>query len=399
MNQILEMRAKRAKLWDSTKSFLETHRLNDGTITDEDNAIYEKMETDVMALGKEIERLERQAAIDLELGQPVNVPVTEKPAPARDQAKKGRASAEYNDAFWKAIRCKSVAHDVFNALQIGTDSEGGYLVPDEYQRTLIDALQEQNIFRQLAHVITTTSGERKIPVVASHGTASWIDEEGTYPESDDAFNQVSIGSFKLATMIKVSEELLNDSAFDVAVYIACEFARRIGAAEEEAFFTGNGSGKPLGVLAATGAAQTGVTTASATAITMDEVMDLFYSLRAPYRRNSVFIMNDSTVKALRKLKNGNGDYLWQPSVKAGEPDTLLNRPVYTSSFMPAIASAAKAIIFGDLGYYWVADRQGRSFKRLNELYAPTGQVGFLSSERVDGKLILPEAVKVLAMKA
>ena len=210
---------------------------------------------------------------------------------------------------------------------------------------------------------------------------------------------MSIGSYKLATMIKVSEELLNDSAFDVPAYIAREFARRIGAAEEEAFFTGNGTGKPLGILATTGGAQTGVTAASATAITMDEVMDLFFSLRAPYRRNSVFIMNDSTVKALRKLKNGNGDYLWQPSVRAGQPDTLLNRPVYTSTFMPAIAAGAKSILFGDLGYYWVADRQGRSFKRLNELFAATGQVGFLSSERVDGKLILPEAVKVLAQKA
>ena len=236
-------------------------------------------------------------------------------------------------------------------------------------------------------------------MVASHGTAAWIDEEGSYPESDDAFGQVSIGSYKLATMIKVSEELLNDSAFDVPAYIAREFARRIGAAEEEAFFTGNGTGKPLGILAVTGGAQTGVTAASATAITMDEVMDLYYSLRAPYRRNSVFIMNDSTVKALRKLKNGNGDYLWQPSVRAGQPDTLLNRPVYTSTFMPAIAAGAKSILFGDLGYYWVADRQGRSFKRLNELFAATGQVGFLSSERVDGKLILPEAVKVLAQKA
>ena len=306
-------------------------------------------------------------------------------------------SDEYKNAFWHAMRDKSVPHEVYNVLKIGEDDHGGYLVPDEYERQLIDALQEQNIFRQLAHVITTTSGERKIPVVASHGTAAWIDEEGSYPESDDAFGQVSIGSYKLATMIKVSEELLNDSAFDVPAYIAREFARRIGAAEEEAFFTGNGTGKPLGILAATGGAQTGVTAASATAITMDEVMDLFYSLRAPYRRNSVFIMNDSTVKALRKLKNGSGDYLWQPSVRAGQPDTLLNRPVYTSTFMPAIAAGAKSILFGDLGYYWVADRQGRSFKRLNELFAATGQVGFLSSERVDGKLILPEAVKCLQM--
>ncbi|MBQ9401256.1 MAG: phage major capsid protein, partial [Clostridia bacterium] len=178
------------------------------------------------------------------------------------------------------------------------------------------------------------------------------------------------------------------------------FARRIGAAEEEAFFTGNGTGKPLGILAnqvegKDVGAQVGVTAAAADKITMDEVIDLFYSLRAPYRRNAVFIMNDSTVKALRKLKDGQGQYLWQPSVTAGTPDTILNRPVYTSGFMPTIATGNKTILFGDMGYYWVADREGRSFKRLNELYAPTGQVGFLASQRVDGKLILPEAVKVL----
>ena len=110
-------------------------------------------------------------------------------------------------------------------------------------------------------------------------------------------------------------------------------------------------------------------------------------------------MNDATVKSLRKIKNGQGDYLWQASLTAGTPDTLLGRPVYTSSYMPTIEAGAKTVAFGDFGYYWVADREGRSFKRLNELYAATGQVGFLASERVDGKLILPEAVKVLAQKA
>lgn len=179
-------------------------------------------------------------------------------------------------------------------------------------------------------------------------------------------------------------------------YIANEFARRIGAAEEEVFFIGNGAGRPLGILAETGGAQVGVTGAKTDAVTFDEVMDLFYSLRSPYRRNAVFIMNDATVKALRKLKTtGGGDYIWQSSVTAGTPDTILNRPVYTSGFMPTLATGNKTILFGDLGYYWVADREGRSFKHLNELYAPTDQVGFLASQRVDGKLILPEAVKVL----
>ncbi len=399
MNQILTLREKRAKAWDAAKAFLDTKRGSDGMLSAEDAATYDKMEADVVNLGKEIERLERQAVLDGEFGRPTAAPLTGKPDAPTGKAKAGRATDEYNAAFWRVMRDKSVPHEVHNALQVGTDSEGGYLVPDEFQRTLIEALQEQNIFRQLAKVITTASGDRKIPVVASKGSASWIDEEAAYPESDDAFGQVSIGAYKLATMIKVSEELLDDSVFDMPSYIAREFARRIGAAEEEAFFTGNGSGKPLGILAATGGAETGVTAASATAITMDEVMDLFYSLRAPYRRSSAFLMNDATVKALRKLKNGNGDYLWQPSVTAGTPDTLLNRPVYTSAYMPVIAASAKTILFGDLSYYWVADRAGRSFKRLNELYAPTGQVGFLSSERVDGKLILPEAVKVLAQKS
>lgn len=401
MTAILELREKRAKAWDAAKNFLDSKRGNDGMMSAEDAATYDRMEADVINLGKEIERLERQAAIDNEMGKATSKPITDKPGDTGDtgaKAKTGTATDEYKDAFWRNVRSKSISHEVFNALQIGTDSEGGYLAPDEYQRTLIEALQEQNIFRKLAHVISTGSGERKIPIVASKGTAAWIDEEAQYPESDDAFGMVSIGAYKLATMIKVSEELLNDSVFDVPAYIAKEFARRIGAAEEEAFFTGNGVGKPTGILAA-GGAEVGVTAAAANAITMDEVMDLFYSLRAPYRRNAVFIMNDSSVKALRKLKTQNGDYIWQPSVQVGEPDKLLGRPIYTSSYMPALEAGAKGILFGDLGYYWVADRQGRSFKRLNELYAPTGQVGFLSSERVDGKLILPEAVKCLQMKA
>ena len=109
-------------------------------------------------------------------------------------------------------------------------------------------------------------------------------------------------------------------------------------------------------------------------------------------------MNDATIKAIRKLKDNNNQYLWQPSLVAGTPDTILGRPVVTSAYMPTAAAGAKTIAFGDFSYYWIADRQGRSFKRLNELYAANGQVGFLGSQRVDGKLVLPEAIKVLQQK-
>ncbi len=396
MSKILELREKRAKAWDAAKQFLDAKRGADGMLSEEDTATYDKMEQDVMNLGKEIERLERQAVIDAELSKATSTPLTGKPGAkmGKDEKEKtGRASDEYKCSFWNAMRVKAPMPSVLNALQESTDSEGGYLVPDEFERTLVEALEEENVFRTLAHVIRTSSGDRKIPVVASKGSASWVDEEGAYQESDDAFSQVSIGAYKLGTMIKVSEEFLADSVFDLEAYISKEFARRIGSREEESFFNGDGKGKPLGILAATGGAEVGVTAASATAITADEVIDLFYSLKAPYRKNAVWLLNDATVKQIRKLKDSTGQYLWQPSLVAGTPDTILGRPVKTSAFMPTAAAGAKTIAFGDFKYYWIADRQGRTFKKLSELFAATGQVGFMGTQRVDGKLILPEAIK------
>ncbi|QAT63009.1 phage major capsid protein [Acidilutibacter cellobiosedens] len=398
MNKIIELREKRAKLWESTKAFLDSRRNENGLLSAEDTATYERMEQDVVDLGKEIERLERQAVLDLELSKPTSSPLFNTPNNNIGEEKKGRASDEYKKAFWNTMR-NNPTPEIRNSLKIGTDSEGGYLVPDEFEKTLVEGLLEENIFRTLATIINTSSGDRKIPVVASKGNASWVDEEAPIPESDDSFGQISIGAFKLATIIKISEELLNDSVFNLESYIAKEFARRIGSAEEEAFLIGNGTGRPTGIFNNTGGAGVGTTASTQSTIKIDEIIDLFYSLKSPYRKKATFIMNDSTVKEIRKLKDGNGQYIWQPSITAGEPDTILNRPVKTSSYVPGLAAGAKPIAFGDFSYYWIADRQGRSFQRLNELYAVTGQIGFKASQRVDGKLILPEAIKVLQMKA
>ena len=396
---ITEMRNKRKKLIETMDGFLETHQ-HDGSLSAEDDATYREMENTINTLTSDIHRMERRAEIEAELEKPVGKPITEKPAAGMNAENEAKIrKKEYNKSFWNVMRKKLVNPEVMNALQEGTDSEGGYLVPDEFEHTLVEALESENIFRKLAHIINTSSGDRKIPVVASKGTASWVDEEGSITESDDAFGQVSIGAYKLGTLIKVSNELLNDSVFDLEAYIAKEFGRRIGAKEEDAFFNGNGSGKPTGIFDSTAGAQVGVTAVSASAITADEVIDLFYSLGAPYRKNAVWVVNDATVKAIRKLKDGNGNYLWQPALTSGTPDTLLGRPVKTSSYVPTIASGAKVIAFGDFSYYWIADRQGRVFKKLNELYAATDQTGFVATQRVDGKLILPEAIKVLQMKA
>lgn len=393
---INELRAKRAQAWEGAKAFLDARRNEKGVLSAEDDAAYTAMEKDIEDLGKEIHRLERQREIENELNRPTAAPLVQPPQSASAaELAMPRATDEYKKAFWNAMRSRQVAPAVSNVLQIGADGDGGYLVPDEFEHTLVDALQEENIFRQLAKTIQTSSGDRAIPVVASHGTAEWMDENALVPESDDKFSQLTISAYKLGTFIKVSDELLSDSVFDIPSYIASEFARRMGAKEEEAFFVGDGQKKPTGVLADKGGAEVGATAGAA--LKTDDLIDLFYALRAPYRRKAVWVMNDSTVKAIRKLKDANGQYLWQAAITAGTPDTILNRPVYTSSFVPEIAAGSKSVLFGDLSYYWIADRQGRSFKRLNELFATTGQVGFMTTQRVDGKLVLPEAVKVLQM--
>lgn len=397
---IIELREKRAKTWSAMETFLDSHRNEKGVLNMEDDVTYSKMERDLDDLTNEIKRLERKDMIEAELNKPVSNPITAKPMTSdKEDEKTGRASNAYKKSFWNVMRNKHSNAQILNALQEGTDSEGGFLVPDEFEHTLIQSLEEENIFRKLAHVITTSTGDRKIPVVASKGSASWVDEEGTINDSDDAFTQVSIGAYKLGTLIKVSNELLNDSVFNLEAYISKEFGRRIGTKEEDAFFNGNGVGKPVGIFNATGGAQTGITTASATEIKADEIIDLFYSLKASYRKKAVWIVNDSTIKAIRKLKDANGNYLWQPALTSGTPDTLLGRPVYTSSYVPTIAAGAKTIAFGDFSYYWIADRQGRNFKKLSELYAATDQTGFVATQRVDGKLILPEAIKVLVQHA
>ena len=395
----LNLREMRAKKWEGAKAFLDSRRGENGLLSAEDDAAYAKMEAEIVDLGKEIERQERVEALDRELAKPTSEPIVETPAVGNAKpVRTGRASDEYRENFWNMMSSRIINPAIVNSLHEGDDSDGGYLVPDEYEHTLIEALEEENIFRGLAKVIRTVHGDKQIPMVVEKGEAQWMAEEAAYTEDDLEFGMITIGAHKVGTTIKISDELLQDSVFDLPGYIAREFGRRIGNAEENAFFTGNGTGKPLGILANTGGAEVGVTS-SAASLKADELFDLQHSLRTPYRKNAVWVTNDDTIREIRKMKDGEGRYLWQPGLTTGAPDMILGRPVKTSIYMPTVAAGAKVLAFGDFSWYWIADRQGRSFKRLNELFAMTGQVGFIASERVDGKLILPEAIKVLQMKA
>ena len=389
--KILELREKRSNLWNAAKTFLDSKRGADGMVPPEAAAEYEKMEADMVNLGKEIDRLERQAAYDLELNAATSQAVTNAPAPT-EVAKTGRASNEYREDFKNILRGRQPIH---NVLSTTPDADGGYLVPVEFERRIVVGLEEANVIRSIAKVITT-SAERKIPIAATHSTAQWTAENAAVTESNPTFAQKTIDAFKLTNLIKVSTELLQDSMFDLEAYIAAEFARAFGIAEEEAFCIGSGTDRPTGIFIASGGGQIGVTTTGAT-ISTDNLIDLVYALKSPYRRNAVFLMRDITVSAIRKLKDSNGQYLWQPSVQAGEPDRLLGYKLYTSPYVPTVAQDALPVAFGDFSNYWIADRMGRTVQRLIELYAGNGQIGFIATQRVDAKVILPEGIKLLKM--
>ena len=386
---IKDLIEKRAKVWDTAKNFVETHEDKNGVLSDEDTATYNKMEKEIEDLTAAIDRQQRAERREAELAKPVNSPITGKPFMGdADKVKTGRASDAYKDAMLSAMR--SNFRNVSNVLQEGVDADGGYLVPEEYDRRLIDVLDGENIMRSLATKITT-AGQHKINIAATKPAAAWIEEGGALSFGDATFDQIYLDAYKLHVAIKVTEELLYDNAFGLENYIITQFGKALANAEEDAFLNGNGTGKPTGIFAENGGGQIAATLTAA--IKSDDLIDLVYGLKRPYRKNASFIMNDATLASIRKLKDNNGAYIWQPSYKEGEPDRVLGYAVHTSAFAPT-----NAIAFGDYSYYNIGDRGSRSFAELRELFAGNGMVGYVAKERVDGKLILPEAVKILKLK-
>ena len=400
--KILELMEKRTKAIESARAFLKGREAVNNTeiLSDEDTATYNRMESEINALSAAIEREGRLSSIEEDIKKPTSVPITGHPSPNQPPQPqtaadlvgepRPRATNEYKADFGKAIRGKQ---PVYNVLSTSPDEDGGYLVPTEFEKQIVAKLQEYNVVRKVAKVVTTEN-TTTIPVAATHVSAKWVAENAVITEGSMTFEQKKLEAFKLGVLIKVSSELFQDSAFNLESYIANDFAKAFGAAEEEAFCVGTGVGQPTGIFTANGG-EIGVT--AGTTISTDNLIDLVYSLKSPYRRNAVFLMKDSTVAVVRKLKDSNGAYLWQPALQASDPDRLLGYPLYTSPHVPAIEAAALPIAFGDFSNYWVADRLGRTVQRLIELYAGNGQIGFVATQRVDGKVILAEGIKLLKM--
>lgn len=391
---INDLYTNRAKAWEDAKAFLDAHATDNGTLSASDAEVYDRMEREITALSDQIARVQRLSDMESEMRAPVSAPIVGTPGAGAPDSKTGRASDEYRRDFDAMLRGKLPMR---NALVEGTGSAGGYLVPEEFENQIITGLDEFNVVRGVANVIRT-NGDHKIPVATKHSTAQWKGEGVAYAESDPEFGQITLSAHKLTDLVKVSIELLQDSMFDLDSYITGEFARAFGIAEEEGFCVGTGSGQPTGIFTANGG-EVGHTAGAADKITPEDIISLIYKLKAPYRAAAKWLMNDSTVAAVRKLKDANGVYMWQPSFAMGEPDKLVGYELLTSAYAPEIAASANVAAFGDFHCYWIADRMGITVQRLNEAFATNGQVGFIATERVDGKVVLAEGIQLLKMHA
>lgn len=398
-----EMKEKRAGLVAKMRALLDTAAKANRDLNTEEQANYDAMEKDVDQLGTQIDREDRLAQVENSLRgrrdhnyrHDLNGGMG-----SGKSARPGRALPEgYRDSLfghYARLGRNGLLPEHVAALQAGTDSEGGYLVPEEFETRLVEGLATMDPIRAGATVIRTAS-ERHIPVETDEGDFGYIAEEGAYGEDDPVFGRVTLGAHKVGGIVKVSEELLQDNFFDLEAYLSRLALRRYNRTEQSSFANGDGNGMPLGLFATASVAGVNITgttgAVSATpVITTDNIIDTFHGLARAYRDNAAWITSDTLVKMLRKLKDSENQYLWQPGLQAGQPDRLLNRPVFVSDGapVPVVASATvigRSIMFGDLSYYYIVDRLGLTLQRLNELYAANGQVGFKFMRRHEGKLV------------
>jgi HK97 family phage major capsid protein len=236
----------------------------------------------------------------------------------------------------------------------------------------------------------------EIPFATAHTQAYLVAEGAPFTASTPAFDKKVMKAYKVGALAYITHEAMQDMFLDMEAWIREDFGTAFADLEEEHFLTGAGTTMPSGLIPN---AALGVTAAAAAALTADELLDLMYSVNQKYRSSGVWLMNDSTVLKIRKLKGSDGQYLWQPSIQDGQPDRLLSRPLYTSDTMPEATAGNAAVLFGDFKRYRILDRKGLYFQRLNEIAATSGQVGFLAYRRYDAALLNTDAVKKLVMKS
>jgi len=265
-------------------------------------------------------------------------------------------------------------------------SDVGYLLPQHLEAKLVNAMNTISVLRPLCTEVTTT-GESALPIVNGHGKAAWVPEGHPIPLVKDTFDRVNLDSYKLAAIIRVTNELLKDSAIDIEEYLAATFADRLAVSEEEAFLAGDGVDKPLGLIQQ---AKVGCTTDNAGTVSLQDVLNLIFSVPEKYRRNGTLLMNNTTLLSLYQQSAAQGPSLW-----FGSDGTFFGMPIVRCAAMPDAAPGSIPILFGDFKQVYINNNGKRSIKRLDQLFIANDHIGFLLSERVGIKLAVPDAVKGL----
>jgi HK97 family phage major capsid protein len=395
--KIHELKEKRAALIMEQRSILDAAQ-NDGSahLNADQTEKFEKIEAEIRGLEDRISLEERTATREAEMANVDLTPEVEERSVTVD-------SEEYRDAFLKNVCGERLSEREMRALSIGSAGAGGNLATTQVSQQISQLREEANFMRQIGTVVEV-SQKTAFATESSIGSAAYGAEGGSISESDHSFGQVTFNPVRLGRIMKVSEELLNYtgtfSADQLEAYIASSFARSFASAELAGFLVGDNSNAPRGIF---DNATSGVTAASATAVTGDELIDLFYSVAAPYREapTANWIISPEAAKAIRQLKNpvtssGALNYLWTPGL-GGAPDTLLGKPVYESDNVDVMTSGKKPILFGDTSYYQIVDFGGFEFSRLDELYAASGQVGVRGIAFNDGELLNTAACKVITL--
>lgn len=413
MPTIKEQKEKRAGLVVNMRALLDkpATKAAGGKLNTEDESSYQNMEKEVDEIGIIVSREEKTTELlkNLRNQRDNNYrPVLGADGKvARVSNRKvlpdGYADALFNgQSSYARVGRNGVSTEYMNVLNEGNDTQGGYLVPEEFETKVIEGLVNLDPIRANATVITTGS-DRNIPIETGSGAFTYLGESGDYPTDDPTLGKVVLGAFKSGGIIKVSEELLQDSFFNIESYLQRLSIRRYNTLEQSAFANGTGVAGPLGLFQTTAVGGVNVTgtvgAISATAaVTSDNLVDTYHGLARAYRDSASWITSDTMVKMIRKLKDTVGQYLWQPGLQAGQPDRLLNRPIYVSDGapVPAIGGAStngnRSLLLGDWSFYYIADRLGLSVQVLRELYAASGQIGFKFTKRNDGRMTYAPAM-------
>jgi len=320
--------------------------------------------------------------------------------PSGDASKRSgyAATDDYRKHFYNAVR-GNFKNESADFLRAGVDSQGGYLIPSEMDAQIVTKLAEINPMREISRVIETNS-KHEVPIMASQPNAQWLSEGQQIDLQSGNFERVTLGAFKLCAGVKISNELLADSFYNLQDFFVNEFAKSMAASEEQAFVSGNGTTEPQGFLTALDAAtDVAVTTTAGANLAIDDLINVVYALPRAYRSNACWLMSDSAVQAIRKIKDSNLQMYWTPQTVEGEPPRLLGFPVFSSSYMPQYAGGATIAAFGNFKQgYIIGDRSARTFKALYEVLALSDISAFIAIERIDGRLVDKKAIKLLKLR-